>query len=429
MDVFEAIYQRRSVRLFQPKAIPDSVLNKVLDAARWAPSACNRQLWEFVVVTKDELKKRIAFEAGSGQEFLIKAPVLIVAFYDDTKERKEEKRRHKHDAIQSAAAAIQNMHLAAYALGLGSLWVCGIKRPEKLNEILRVPDNIRPVAITAFGYPAERPVAPFRRSKDSFVHYNQFSRLKESYENSIDPRDWPLEALKVFRGRICWYGGTIEPDRLLEKYNIGDRTYQYLIDKTLKYDRNNKSKILDILSFAGGFVLGLAKKRSSTDNIFIFELSEGNKEFISANAVKFGIKPPIVLLNKGDKIKIPGSDFDIVMCFFRLEKVPSPTELLSELIRVMKPGAKLILANELRGITFFSKIFKKYRLSNLHRGPNWIMGPERRYSKYQINRMLKRFSVTVIEQEIFRENSWIKATSKQVVRNKGVTLLTIVEKK
>ncbi|MBN1894368.1 nitroreductase family protein, partial [bacterium] len=80
MNLFEAIRSRRSVRRFKDQPIPDELLAKILDAGCSAPSACNRQLWEFVVVSKAETRNRIADEACYGQFFIKQAPVLVVAF-------------------------------------------------------------------------------------------------------------------------------------------------------------------------------------------------------------------------------------------------------------------------------------------------------------------------------------------------------------
>src|SRR4030042_1440145 len=218
MNLFDAIQSRGNIRRLKDQPIPYDLFRKILAAGCSAPSACNRQLWEFVVVSKAEIKNRIADDACYGQFFIRQAPVLVVAFYDDTKERREEDSPRKHDAIQSAAAALQNMFLAAHALGIGALWICGIRHMLKLNDILEVPRNIRPVAIMAFGYPDETPVEPRKRPMEAFIHFERFHGLHSSYPNSTDPGAWSLEELAVFRGRICWYGGTFSRANVLGKF-------------------------------------------------------------------------------------------------------------------------------------------------------------------------------------------------------------------
>ena len=77
MDLFDAIYNRRSIRKFSDKEVPNDDLYKILDAARWAPSACNQQLWNFIIVKEKETKEKLVKEAGSSA-LIPKSSVLIV---------------------------------------------------------------------------------------------------------------------------------------------------------------------------------------------------------------------------------------------------------------------------------------------------------------------------------------------------------------
>ncbi len=173
MDVFEAITGRRSIRAFKATDVPSETIEKLIDAARWAPSAGNIQPWEFIIVRKPEIKRKLA-RAALGQSFIEEAPVVIVVCADEERSaRGYGVRGRTLYCIQDAAAAIQNIHLAAYALGLGTCWV-GAFREEEAREALKVPEGIRPVAIIPVGYPAETPSPRSRRPLKQITHYETF---------------------------------------------------------------------------------------------------------------------------------------------------------------------------------------------------------------------------------------------------------------
>ncbi|MEM3357228.1 MAG: nitroreductase family protein [Candidatus Bathyarchaeia archaeon] len=173
MDVIEAIKGRRSMRAFQSREISHEIVEKLIDVARWAPSAGNIQPWEFVVVRKPEIKRRLA-EAALNQTFIEEAPVVIVVCANENRSARGYGVRGKTlYCIQDTAAAIQNIHLAAYSLGLGTCWV-GAFREEEAKEILKIPEGIRPVAIIPLGYPAETPSPPPRRPINQIVQYETF---------------------------------------------------------------------------------------------------------------------------------------------------------------------------------------------------------------------------------------------------------------
>jgi nitroreductase len=148
-------------------------VEKLIDAARWAPSAGNIQPWEFVIVRKPEIKRRLV-EAALNQVFIEEAPVVIVVCANKVRSSQGYGVRGENlYCIQDTAAAIQNIQLTAYSLGLGTCWV-GAFREERAREILKIPRGIRPVAIVPIGYPAEAPRPRSRRPISQIVHYETF---------------------------------------------------------------------------------------------------------------------------------------------------------------------------------------------------------------------------------------------------------------
>ncbi|MCS7139541.1 MAG: nitroreductase family protein [Candidatus Nezhaarchaeota archaeon] len=173
MELFEAIYDRRSIRSFLSAEVEDEKILKVLDAARWAPSGGNIQPWRFIVIKDKQLIKLVkAFSPGMFSE----PPVLIVVCSD----RKEAYERggvlgRDYLCVVDCAMACQNMLLAAHALGLGA---CVIKSFNELalREILELPPSLIPELIVALGYPAERPTPPPRKGLGDIVFLNKYGQ-------------------------------------------------------------------------------------------------------------------------------------------------------------------------------------------------------------------------------------------------------------
>ena len=173
MDVFETIKGRRSIRAYRDIEVPQEIVEKLIEAARWAPSAGNIQPWEFIIVRNPETKRRLA-EAALGQSFIEEAPVVIVVCADEERSARGYGTRGRTlYCIQDTAAAIQNIHLAACALGLGTCWVGAFKEDEA-RKILNIPGGVRPVAIIPVGYPAESPSPRSRRPLKEIIHYERF---------------------------------------------------------------------------------------------------------------------------------------------------------------------------------------------------------------------------------------------------------------
>ena len=161
------------MRAFKNRDVPAEIVEKLIDAARWAPSAGNIQPWEFIIVRKPKIKRRLV-EATLDQMFIEEAPVVIVVCANEARSSQGYGMRGKTlYCIQDTAAAIQNINLTAYSFGLGTCWV-GAFREEEAREILKIPHGIRPVAIVPIGYPAEAPTPRSRKPISQIVHYETF---------------------------------------------------------------------------------------------------------------------------------------------------------------------------------------------------------------------------------------------------------------
>lgn len=175
MSVFEAIKNRRSVRAFSNQPVSDEEVEKLIEAARWAPSAGNLQPWEFIVVREPEIKHDLC-EAAGDQTFIEEAPVVVVVCADPQRSAKGYGSRGINlYCLQDTAAATQNMLLTAQAMGLATCWV-GAFHEEEAKKVLKIPDGVRPVAIVPVGHAAEKPRVRPRRLLSAIVHREAYGR-------------------------------------------------------------------------------------------------------------------------------------------------------------------------------------------------------------------------------------------------------------
>jgi F420 biosynthesis protein FbiB-like protein len=182
MDVLTAIHTRRSIRRYTAATVPAELIERLLTAATWAPSAHNRQPWRFGVLMQREPKERLAEAMGArlradrladgdppdlveqdaarSRLRIVSAPVVIVICltmadmdkYPDARRRKAEYTM----AVQSVAMAAQNLLLAAHAEGLGACWLCApLFGRDTVREALGLPEDWEPQALITLGYPLD----------------------------------------------------------------------------------------------------------------------------------------------------------------------------------------------------------------------------------------------------------------------------------
>lgn len=191
MDIFNCMRSRRTIRQFKPERIPETLLQDLVDVARLAPSASNKQPLEFVVVSDPAVCKEIfpqlrwaayikpAGDPKPGQEPTAYVIVLV-------------NRRVRDSAYEwDSAAAIENMIISAWSEGVGSCWLLSVVR-EEIRAVLGIPDSHKIDSVLALGYPAEEPKVETltdsveywkdaagrlhvpKRSLPEVIHFNRF---------------------------------------------------------------------------------------------------------------------------------------------------------------------------------------------------------------------------------------------------------------
>lgn len=164
MDFYEVVRTRRSVRRYQERPVEEDKLERVLEAARLAPSAANRQPWLFIVTETEKIKKE--FYKAYNKDWFWQAPLVICT----CGVRKEAWRRPDGKSYLDVdiAIAMEHLVLAATAEGLGTCWI-GAFKPSEVKRILNLSEELEPVALTPLGYPASSPRPTHRKSLEEII--------------------------------------------------------------------------------------------------------------------------------------------------------------------------------------------------------------------------------------------------------------------
>jgi nitroreductase len=204
--LLELVKNTRSIRRFKPDPVPEEYIHKIIEVGRWAPSGFNQQPWEFVVVRKPELRKKIAEFTGlywsqsremeatreswqgvwdpepvGGEADYSTAPVYIIVFGDTRTIEglpmgvRFDQRRQATIFVSSLANAFLYMHMAASALELASQWVSAVSIPYAhcmIKDLLGIRKELEIYDMLAVGYPAVQPRPKLMRDKDEMVHFD-----------------------------------------------------------------------------------------------------------------------------------------------------------------------------------------------------------------------------------------------------------------
>ena len=174
MDFLELANQRFSCRGFSDRKVEDEKVEKILEAAKFAPTARNFQPQKILVLTEEEQLKKI----NNCTPYCWNAPVIMIIFYDKDISYKRDKYDNKEFGDIDASIVTTHMMLEAQNLGLGTTWV-GSFDPQKLMETYNVPNNLVPVAILPIGYPSEE-------VKPSELHFERKDISDFTFWNKLD---------------------------------------------------------------------------------------------------------------------------------------------------------------------------------------------------------------------------------------------------
>ena len=175
-DILDIITQRRSIRKFQEKEIPDDVMNKIFESVKWSQSWANTQCWELIVIKDMEIReklKSLISAKNPATKAITDSPVLL-ALCANLKKSGYYKgipvTKFDDWFMFDIGLAAQNICNVAHAMGLGSV-IVGSFDHEKAKKVLAIPKSNELVILIPIGYPAKTPPAPSRKNIEDFVHY------------------------------------------------------------------------------------------------------------------------------------------------------------------------------------------------------------------------------------------------------------------
>ena len=173
MSFLELAKRRCSVRSFLDRPVEEDTLLSILEAGRWAPSACNNQPWIFVVIREKSAREQLG--AVYNREWFIRAPVILAVCCDRNSSWRRSDGKDYGDV--DIAIAVDHMTLAATELGVGTCWIGAFNAVEARKALL-LPETIDPIIFTPIGYPAPDKPRKSRKSLDETVHWEFFGGKK-----------------------------------------------------------------------------------------------------------------------------------------------------------------------------------------------------------------------------------------------------------
>jgi len=169
MEFSELIQKRYSVRSYKPDPVEDAKLQQVLEAARLAPTAANRQPFQLIVF--HTAGRQVELKRMYGEDWFVQPPLIIGICAVPA--RAWTRRDGKNYADVDVTIAMDHLILAAADLGLGTCWI-GAFDPAAAREVLGLPDDVEPVAFTPLGYPADQPRTKKRKPLSELVRYERW---------------------------------------------------------------------------------------------------------------------------------------------------------------------------------------------------------------------------------------------------------------
>jgi nitroreductase len=333
MDLWETLYERRTTRKFDAaRSVPRELVLELLDAALIAPTSCNLQMWDFVVVDDPDQREQL----GRLSLQVLSTPVSIFVAYG--KEYSEE----GHANVQSAAAAMQNMSLAAHALGMGTFWINQLGPRDQVGHILGLPADREVVCALAVGWPETYPTkVPRRRLFEHVVHWNHFGG--QPIPSSPYPLDWTMDLIRDYQQARVLNGNRYNKSRSWEMQGVIEAAKRLDSSMGSPSPAASMPRWLDVLPVHGLFTAAMARKHPRY-RWAVLELSEDVARFAAKRCLPPSKAEAFVWM-PGQVDPELGGVFDRISVVHRLESLPveAQLQLLMCLREMLAPGGVLLL--------------------------------------------------------------------------------------
>jgi len=366
--LMQVITKRRTIRSFISKPIEEEALRKCLEAGHWAPSACNRQLWEFVVVDDPKIIRKL--------ESITQQPtahaIYIAIFYDLTKELPGS----RLGDVQSAAIAAQNLMLVAHSLGYGTKMMAGLNSPESIGRLLKAPKGVEVVSLIAFGHPAQIPSPPSRGPLREIVHRNRFHIDKMRYPNHLDAYLWDEDEVVRLQRGVVRHGGHIGFFRSSVE---DDLLHESLAPIRLE----SQWRALFLFPYSARYINPLKESFPQTKMELLCQ-SEDNGYYISSE-----LKHSLPIHVGGfTQSGLTASSYDALLLLDSGIHLPRLDKTLAEIYRLLKAEGVLYISMPSSKSPLLLKLWRERLAVSLTRIPYWRVGPIHPLNPKEMSKML-----------------------------------------
>jgi nitroreductase/ubiquinone/menaquinone biosynthesis C-methylase UbiE len=353
MDFTALVRARVSARTFQPTPVPRDLVREILALAQWAPSSCNLQLTQCLVVDDPGMLKTLTEQADKKFSW---APCLLLLAYDPRINR-------GRDATQvSLGGIMQTILLAATERGLASCPMAGFKGDEVIKRILHIPSHMELGLMVALGYPVEGLKTSKDRARnplEQFVHWNAYDTTAEFSTVSIHADRWSMRDLRSYRERMA-------PVYLYNDHNrlssFSESVLQSIVQRCEKSISMTRPEVLDLCTYDGAVLRALRQAHPQWSYYFADHVS-----YVGGVHERCMPGARFVKMSDGHHLDLPDASVDVVTCFHKLEFTPQWEGMLKEAVRVLRPGGSLLVTTMKR--SFVREMLQAVRSRWKRRGP------------------------------------------------------------
>ena len=388
-DFLEVITERRSIRRFHDREIPDDLVRDILQLGMYAPTPCNQQLWRFVVIKEKKLKEKLVNESACST-LILRVPVVVAIMYDNWNYK---------ESIQSSSMAVQNILLSANYYGIGSLAMNSFGAETRVKNILKIPERYTICCFVCLGYPAEMdtkssPVP--RRNISQILDYNYFSQ-RDEIPYTYEPEMWTLSNITEYQRFFCrktFLGKEMDIFHQLEKSLVKD-----ILSKIPDSD---KEEIIDLLSYDGNYLKEFPNRKIISIDL-CKETSEYTQEAVKINTKKDSGDFEFRIYEPDKKLLYP-QEVSAVTLIYKAERISAEIlkRLMEQSYATLKKDGKIIIISRRGSLMFllFYNILKFLFGEDIRKtGIYSFFGPYKPINTKQIKGILNSIGFTSLSEK------------------------------
>src|SRR3989344_1231374 len=288
-DFLDVVRTRKSVRSFLPEPVSKDIVEKILDVAVEAPTNCNQQLWNFIVIDDPEVKEMLVKEAA-GNTLFRRVSTLVVVTYDAWNYK---------EAVQGASLAVGHILLGATYYGVSASPVNSYGADSKVKKVLGIPKHEVICCFITLGFPDEKALKALpvsRKNADSVTHWNKFED-KPRASFTYDPNDWSLDELRLHQRYYC------RKTSLGKEMDLAGSLERSLVRTVLK---DKTGPFLYLMTYDGSYIQDFP-----TDEVEALDLTRETADYTLKTA-----KPPKAVSVYDENLdRLPGSPKTITLIY------------------------------------------------------------------------------------------------------------------